>query len=114
MAKVTTERSTIARILSARVTDPSFFNLLFQWYHEVFGERMVGRFEYLACSHTTSIQHHPAGNYCSLEIFSACRRNFDLSHRDWLPDFYLAKENALCLARGHHCDARRNRSRDGN
>src|ERR1043166_9425044 len=63
----------IARLLAPRPSIPSLFDLFFQRPDEMSWQRVVGRLQPLARTHSATVQHAPSGNADALEVRVSCR-----------------------------------------
>jgi TolB-like protein/Tfp pilus assembly protein PilF len=103
----------IARLLAPRPPIPSLFDLSFQRPDEMSWQRMVGRLQPLARTHSATVQHAPSGNAGALEVRVSCCRRRDRLSRAKLPIFHLAQADANHLVGGDMCHARDHRAGDG-
>ncbi len=78
------------------------------------GQRLVGWSKSLAITDTATFQSHFTGRSHSIQIRSACPRNFNLSDRTWLYSFHLDEKDSVRLAGLHSGDACRHRTDNGN
>ena len=78
------------------------------------GQRLVGWIKSVASPDTTPFEHHFTGYSYSIQIRSACPRNFNLPARSWLRIFHLDEKDPVHLAGLHFGDARRHRTDNGN
>src|ERR1041384_1972267 len=103
----------IARLLAPRPPIPSLFDLFFQGPEEMSWQRMGGRLQPLARTHSATVQHAPSGNADALEVRVSCCRPRDRLNRAKLSLFHLAQADANHVVGGDMCHARDHRAGDG-